>query len=151
MTNEKWIREQLEKIKVKKTKKEYLLTFPDQSTLNIIDYKDAIKQKAKKEGIEPSQAVIIMLAKTLDLWKQGKTMDKFGEGKLEDGMTMADSADDVFYSFLRFTILKKVGKKIGIKVLSIEEVINEVKDDKNATRKIENGSQKIIQIPLVSQ
>jgi hypothetical protein len=122
MTNEKWIREQLEKIKVKKTKKEYLLTFPDQSTLNIIDYKDAIKQKAKKEGIEPSQAVIIMLAKTLELWKQGKTEDKFGEKSLEDGMTMADSADEVFYSFLRFMILKKVGKKMGIQVISIDEV-----------------------------
>jgi uncharacterized protein YecA (UPF0149 family) len=88
------------------------LTFPDGSTLNLIGYKDAIKKKAKKEGIEPSQAIIIMLARTLDLWKQGKTMDKFGEGKLEDGMTMADSADEVFYSFLRFTILKDVGKKV---------------------------------------
>jgi hypothetical protein len=126
ITNEKWIREQLKKIKVKKTKKEYTLTFPDKSTLNIIDYKNAIKQKAKKEGIEPAQAVIIMLARTLDLWKQGKTMDKFGEGKLEDGMTMADSADEVFYSFLRFTILKKVGKKMGIQVITIDELIKKV-------------------------
>lgn len=127
MTNEKWIKEELKKIKVKKTKKEHILTFPDKSTFVVSKYKDAIKKKAKKEGIEPSQAIIIMLARTLDLWKQGETMDKFGEKKLEDGMTMADSADEVFYSFLRFTILKKVGKKMGIKVISIDEVIEDGK------------------------
>jgi len=127
MQNEKWIKEQLKKIIVKKTKKVHLLTFPDKSTFDAYKYKDAIMEKAKKEGIQPSQAIIIMLTRTLDLWKQGKTMDKFGECKLEDGMNMADSADDVFYSFLRFTIMKKVGKKFGIKVISIEEVVKEVK------------------------
>jgi hypothetical protein len=124
--NEKWIKEELKKIIVKKTKKAHILTFSDKSVLDIIEYKKAIKKKAKKEGIEPSQAIIIMLAKTLDLWKHGKTMDKFGERKLEDGMTMADSADDVFYSFLRFTILKNVGKGVGIQVISIDEVIDKV-------------------------
>ena len=127
MKNEKWVMETLRSIKVKKTKNAHTLTFPDGSVLNTIGYKKAIEEKAKKEGIEPSQAIIIMLARTLDLWKQGKTMDKFGEHKLEDGMNMADSADEVFYSFLRFTILKKVGKKMGIQVISIDEVIEKVK------------------------
>jgi len=127
MQNEKRIKEQLKKIKVKKTKRVHLLTFPDKSTFDAHKYKDAIMEKAKKEGIQPSQAIIIMLARTLDLWKQGKTMDKFGECKLEDGMTMADSADDVFYSFLRFTIMEKVGKKFSIEVVSIEEVVKEEK------------------------
>jgi hypothetical protein len=126
-TNEEWIKEELKKIKVKKIKKEHILTFPDKSIFVVSKYEDAIKKKAKKEGIEPSQAIIIMLARTLDLWKQGKTENKFGECKLEDGMTMADSADEVFYSFLRFTILKKVGKKMGIQVISIDEVIEKVK------------------------
>lgn len=125
--NEEWIKEQLKKIKVKKTKKQYLLTFTDGSTFDAFKFRESINEKAKKEGIKPSQAILIMLAKTMDLWKQGKTMDKFGEHKLEDGMTMADSADDVFYSFLRFTILKKVGKKMGIQVISIDEVIEKVK------------------------
>jgi hypothetical protein len=127
ITVEKWLKDELEKVKVKKTKKQYLLTFTDGSTFDAFKFRESINEKAKKEGIEPSQAIIIMLARTLDLWKQGKTMDKFGECKLEDGMTMADSADEVFYSYLRFTILKKVGKKFGIQVVSIEEVVNEAK------------------------
>ncbi len=118
---EKWIQEQLDKMKFDGDKNEIM--FPDKSVLNISKgYFKAIKKKAKKEKITPNDTVLLMLVDIFKLWKKGNTRDKFGETKLDESMTMAESADSVFYSYLRFVIMQEFGKKVGVKVVDINDL-----------------------------
>ncbi len=105
------------------------IVFPDKSILELTDeYKKAIKTKAKQNKINPNTALGYMLGETMELWLKKKTLDKFGyQVKLEKTTKMSESANNVIYSYIRTALLKMTGEKVGVRVMTVEELMKEKK------------------------
>lgn len=107
------------------------MRFPDKSFREIGEQElKAIKKKSRKENITPEKFVKMAKDITVALHEKNKTMDKFGETKLDKGTTMAESCNDIMYHYLRFTYMEEAGKDLGVKVISVSDLLKEVEDEK---------------------
>jgi len=129
----------------KKDLKNNIVQLPDSSKFEICKgWIEALKEKGKKEKLTYENMIKYMVAETVRLWDKGKTKDKFGETDLSNGgfyeqpiKNMTDSFESIFYSYIRFQIMKKAGKSIGLEVVSIDELVKEQQGLKKLKKKQE--------------